>query len=434
MFNRNRSCRQGWPAALIGLMLVGLLAIVPACGDDDDGGGGGGTPTTHQQVLESGMRGLAQFGNEAVSMEETAVVIALSESLPDLFPAARTVAAEILYAPTATDAARAILSLAPRLVERPQAMTKAGIEDLFGVYVCDPNEPADPADPLPGWVKIEEMPTPLNSVILRFDTVCGVVYYDHQGNMKTATGEIRLLDVVVDAGVPEDPSDDIPTQFIAEIAAGPAGAAMPRNQPKIVRATWTATIDAQSRGLTSLTIGDPEANTPLHPGASFVGPILFHATVNADPTSIEAIFGLYDTINNYAINFGTTIVGTTDAMESLTLAFGFGQTNVPSDPPFLFEVTASNFQSGGTELPLADVSGAISHNGSDLAVFEGTTAFVPVEIDVNGDEVVDENDTCPDIDVTFTDTQDTGNICLYMDQLVLLIESLPVGPAKAVLR
>jgi hypothetical protein len=405
-------------------MLAGVLALLPACGDDDGGGGGGGTTRTNQDILETGMQGLAEFGQDAVSLQETEIVFGLAQTLPQVFPKVGKMAAPVLLAPSAADAAKAIVSLAPRLVQSPQGMTAAGIEEAYGVYVCDPD--ADPVEPFPGWVKIEEDPSPSNSVILRFDTDCGITYHTPRGIEKTATGEIRLLDLQLFTGDPANPEDDVPTFFIAEIAAGPAGT-QPRMQPTVVRVTWEAEVDEETGQLTHLAIGSPEANSPLHRDASFFGPLLFPAVVAPTEGGLDATFGLYDTIHNYALTFGAGIVGTLDVLESLSLGFGFGETDDPADPPFRFDVTASEFESSGGDLPLATIEGSISYRDSDLALFEGSTEFIQLEEDVNGDGVVDANDVCPNVDVTFTDTEETGNVCLYMEELVMLITSL-MGP------
>ena len=295
-------------------------------------------------------------------------------------------------------------------------LTKSGIDEAFGVYDCDPE---DITEPFPGWVLTPENPSPNNSIILRFTADCGITFLTGSGEEVPAHGEVRLTDIEVEEFDPLTDEDDAPTNFLLEIDVAPVGL-VPET---IARVNFAAEYDAGGFP-TSLTVGDPNATGPNLE--------LDSGTMGQD---LSAVFQMFDATSSYSIRFGAAISGfvaETEMVDAITLEFGYGETSNPANPPFQFDVTGDNFRPDPQDEfnTLADVSGSIRHQNKVLASLAGDTTEVQVNVDVNGDEVVDEFDTCPNVDITFSDDpQNPQNICEAMDELVELLDGVLGGVA-----
>ena len=118
---------------------------------------------------------------------------------------------------------------------------------------------------------------------------------------------------------------------------------------------------------------------------------------------------------------------TKEVPEEMTVRFGFGHSNDPSDPAL---ETAVNFTDilvdPKTEDFFANVTGTIEHRNRTIATLAGSTTVVQLKEDITGDGKVTEEDVCADVDITFTDSGDTTNICVALQGLA---QSLPFLPA-----
>jgi hypothetical protein len=397
----------------IALFAVAILVAAVGCGDDDDKTPP--TPKTNAEKFDDGVRSLANFGTGLGNSPDVLLAAQMIGVLGNLFPDGLQLAAQVATAPDLPTAAQRVAQLAPRMIHQRPQITKAGISDYFGVYQCDAQ---DVTEPFPGWVLTEETPNPANSIIMRFDEDCGFIYYDDRGREQVAVGELRMTNVETIPD-PNDETLDLPTRFDFEMWAAPAGETI----VPILRIAFDAMWD-ENGDPTSVTVGSPTANSPSNPDASFLGPLVFYFGVGVTDTETNLAVQLFDSTGKYTIRVGAAVAGDVinDELDAVNLQFGFGSTNDPSDPPFLFDVTASNFD---VDTDVADIDGSVSLNDVDLAVFSGDTTTVPVNVDTNGDGMVDETDTCPNVQMTFTDDpESTANVCENIEQLFDLLEGI----------
>jgi hypothetical protein len=112
-----------------------------------------------------------------------------------------------------------------------------------------------------------------------------------------------------------------------------------------------------------------------------------------------------------------TGIGIDEIPESAGFSFGYGRSNNPLLTPWEIASTFDNFrQDEKTQEVIADVDGTISFNGRLVATLQGNTSQVPVNVDTDGDNDVDANDTCIDVNLTRVGSQ-PQNICEALGEL-----------------
>ncbi len=411
---------------VLGLALV-TLGLSTGCGDDSTGtNGGSGGGQTDAQKLDGAMTGLTNFGQDALALDETSVLFngGIVEILGELFPAGTGGLVKTVMTKNA-DRPRVLLQEARDLVKNPRRISKRGLEDLAGVYDRDVSSSADP---FPGWVLSSDDPPTSDSIIFRFDGDDDFTVNEGE-ELVPAAGELRLLGIASDDRGTSDPLDDLLTDVVFEIHVGPADG----TPETVLRIAFSAAYDAAGE-LTFFALGDENANSVTDSGASFLGPLLFFigldVVADGESTDVDLTFQLFDSIDDYALRLtlGADALTSTE-LEQVDFSFGFGQTMNPADPPFVFNVSANNFRPDplDAESVIADITGSIVLNGDTVATMVGDSTDVP--FDTDGDGTIDPDETCPNVNITFSDSPEaTVNICEAIGDILGLADGV-IGPA-----
>jgi len=407
---------------LSGAMIITMAVLAASCKDDNSST----VPivTSDMDDLQNGIDGLANFSQDALAGEEAQVATS-----PEVGALLTSVGLPGLDIPFGGFSQTPILSWLRRDVvgkaRTPMRPRVHNLETHFGTYDRDVN---DSTEPFQGWV-LADGQTPSDGFIFRFDLQDDISWLDDMGNEVPLQGEIRFLDIVIDKGNLADPLDDILTNIVFEIAASPVLGPL----PKLVRFNLNIVLDS-NREPASLTLGSAEANNTLHPDAAFLGNLLIALSVDITPsvlplTDLTAFAQLFDSVENFVLRFDLSMTNIDLAAdlppESMTISFGFGVTSIPSSPPWSIFATLDTFTEvqGLTGEYDFDVDGGVTFNGSSVATFAGNSQEVPV--DINGDGVIDELETCPDIDITFADDPETSwNICIVLPLLDDIVPAL----------
>ena len=406
----------------IGWLLAATVLLLPVgCGEEDT------TPTnvttTDQQDVQNGINSLQGFGEEVLSGD--GAQLAQNAQLLDLlgsvgFPGLDLAIPFFRYAPGLL-AKQVVWRKASRMRPHPAI----DLDNHFGTYHRDVN---DFTEPFPGWV-LDTADDPPNGLIFEFTLQDDIHTYDDMGNEVPLQGAIRFLEIEVDAGVPEDPNDDILTNIIVEVAA----LSVLGTPPTLLRGNLNIVLDEMREPMT-ITLGSPEANSTLHPDAAFVGNLLVAVSIDITPvpakpnSNLAAFAQLFDSVDNFALRFDLSMTNFDMASslppESASISFGFGNTTNPSMPPWVFQVTASQFVEDPLNLGSynSDITGSITFNTASVATFSGNTQEVPVDLD--GDTVPDGQ--CPDINVTFDDDpENASNLCVALPMILELLNPAP---------
>ena len=412
------------------VLALATFWLLPGCGDDSTGtGDGNGSGRSDAQRLDAAMMSLANFGQDALAMDETSALFnpGVMEILGELFPAGTQGLMKAAMTKN-TQRPRVLLRQAQDLMKNPDRLAKLGLEDLAGVYDRDVTSSVDP---FPGWVLSEDPPPSSNSIIFRFDGDDDFMVSDG-GEPVPAAGELRLLDIFSDDRETADPADDLVTDLVFEMFIGPADGAA----EVVLRVAFSAEFDAEG-GLTSLSLGDETANSPDDSGASFLGSLLFFVgleTVEGESGSeVDLTLQLFDSASDYAIRLalGANALSSSE-LDQADLSLGFGETNDPSMPPFVFNVSANNFRADPLDETsvIADLTGSIVIDGDVIATLEGDTTEVPYDVDGSG--TIDPDETCPNVSITFSDAPEAPvSICEAIGDIIGLADDV-AGPAAIV--
>lgn len=291
---------------------------------------------------------------------------------------------------------------------RPTGFRPAAVLGGYGTY---DRVPASTSPPFPGWALADTLPS--DGYVFRFGTDDDIAV---DNGTRHLGGEVRFLDIIVDDGAtPTDPSDDILTRVRFEVQI------IGVTPDPVVRIAYSLTLD-DAREWESLEIGDPDDLD-----SSYLGLIaIAFSTPNDDA---EAFLQLVDQEPNpdfvIRLDVGVTDI-TDDVPTSATFAFGYGDTDDASSPPWEITATLDNFRPGDTEGEVVvDVEGAITYNERVLATFAGDTTEVPVRVDTDGDGDVDDEDTCVNIDITYIGSDEEVNVCEALAD-VIDISELPI--------
>jgi hypothetical protein len=385
-------------------LTLACLALVLGCGDEEDPAPLAPVENPEQMLGDN----LAQMNMVTDAAEnEPANQILEDQTFEQLlaavgFDALGPVASVIRDGVSATDRAAWERLGVQKL--RPAVPRLAMLEGA-GTYDRDVN---DVSEPFPGWVQTEPN-DPSNGFVFRFQLDDGVSYWDEEAMAEVPVhGEFRLLEVVFeDNGTPVDPVDDYLEHLVIEVAASPEASV---EAPTLARLELAVVVTSQSL---SWTIGSATANNPGDSGASFIGPVLFHARLAVTQTTVEdASFEvteqLYHSVERFAarVELAQTVNLQSETLTSARFVLGAGETNNPSVPPLRLFIELSKFRMEGLN-EVADVSGSITYNLAPLASFSGDTSEVPVDFD--GDGTIDG--MCVNINVTFADNPVPQNIC-----------------------
>lgn len=374
------------------ILLSAALLLAPHCGDDNAGA----------PPIEDGLQGLQSFGAGAAASTE----------------------GRVLQEPAVTSLLTAfglsIEGTVPRAALRPEELDKGGaafprqsavvpqlLLEGFGTYDRDSTSTAEP---FPGWV-LAEAGVPADGFIFRFKADDDIVIIE-PGGPRHLAGEIRFLEIALDDNAtPADPSDDVLTHVNFEISI------VDETPDPLVRLEYTATLD-ENRDPETISIGD-ESDLD----ASYVGDISIAIGLNGVGDDFSGLIQLVDRAPDpdYAVRFGfsATDLDSTDTPHEAAFTFAFGPTNDPLSPPWLISAAFTNFRfDSNAQDVIADVTGTITYNGNLAATFEGDTGPVQVDVDTDGDGDVDENDTCIDVNITRTGSDESENICEAFGDLV----------------
>jgi hypothetical protein len=149
----------------------------------------------------------------------------------------------------------------------------------------------------------------------------------------------------------------------------------------------------------------------------------------SDPADIQTTLLAVDTTQNpdYVLLLDLDQLNVTKEIpEEITVRFGCGHSNDPSDPALdvttHFTDIVYDPKSGDTT---ANMTGTIQHRNRTIATLAGSTNVVQLDVDITGDGQVTAEDVCVDIDITFTDSGETQNICVAFSDLATALPFLP---------
>ena len=395
------------------LTLVAAL-LLAACGSD----GGGGNQRTDDEQLTGALLDLNDRSETTLSSPEAQFLSLNGEAPFDLLgrflPSDAILPLQIarkLDEPR--ELGELVLSapktfVAARSVARLRALKGISIPP-YGTYQYAPGS-LDAN--FPNW-ELVAADVPADGYVFEFDFTDGFTAVGPQGNEVPVAGEFRALEVAWNAAGEA-------TDFVFEIAIRTPVQTL---LTTILRLPVELVLD--EGGLTgSLQIGDPEANSPnitSFPDVCFLGAALFAFHLEVTDTSAAIAFQAYDSAAEYVIGFEVMAEGDpqTDDFTAVYGSIYFGQTEDPSRPQWEIQasLTTSAPTAQGPVDPIVYVDGRVLHRSSELATFSGTTTEIPVDIDGDGEILVDE--TCGDVDIVFADDPENPiNICrwLYLHQ------------------
>jgi hypothetical protein len=275
----------------------------------------------------------------------------------------------------------------------------------FGTYE---RAAGDTTGPFRGWLlAIPDVPP--DGFVFRFQTDDDIFIIEEE-SIRHLAGEIRFLQITADDnGTPSEPLDDLLTHVTFEIQI------VDETPDPLVRIEYTATLDT-NREAEVISIGNESDLDD-----SYVGGISFALLLDGTGDDFAGLVQLVDTsLNpNYVVRLVLTAtgIGIDEIPESAGFSFGYGRSNNPLLTPWEIASTFDNFrQDEKTQEVIADVDGTISFNGRLVATLQGNTSQVPVNVDTDGDNDVDANDTCIDVNLTRVGSQ-PQNICEALGEL-----------------
>lgn len=381
--------RLSAPGVLTPACLVALVLLAAGCGDGED------SAQSNLEIMDASLADLDGFATDlaadpALAMAGQAQVEALMSqvglTLDPLGRAGGTVPLDFKAAATARP-----MPAAERGPGRAPAVPP------YGTYERDA---ASTAEPFPGWVWVAEAPA--DGFVFHFSEDDDFVIGEGP-NARHISGEIRFLHVTTETVE----STLLLTGVIWEVQIDPI-------QVPIVRVPFAAVLDPATGAYDRVAFGDVDA--PNNLANCYIGRLAFDflhdETTDDVRTALRAVNTALDP--NYLLVLDLNQLNVTDGLpEEVTILFGCGRTDDAGTPPLAIVADLSSFRPDPNEVEnmIADVTGSVTHRGRVLATFAGSTEEVPVGVDVDGDGDVDGDDICADIDITFTDSGETMNIC-----------------------
>jgi len=396
--------RRWSPAFLIALGLA--LAVLPTgCGDDDDDDNG-----SNSETLNSELQGLGDFAQDVATSAPAQVLS--SPQVESLF-------SQIGISLGVSRSQGRMVPIDFDALTKPEAAIHAGPAlatkgSIFGTYERDA---LSKTAPFPGWVFVNS--TPADGFVFHFSADDDIVILEGS-NQRHLSGELRFLHVTYQVvGI-----DNVLTSVLLELVVDPIPV-------PVVHIPFTGVLPkGGSTEYSRAEFGD--VSQPSNLTNCYFGTLAFdflHDETNSADivTTLLAVDTTQDPDYVLLLDLDQLNV-TKEIPEEINIRFGFGHSNDPTDPAL--EVVADFTHivyDPKTQETTASVAGTISHHDRSLATFAGSTDLVQLDVDVTGDGQVTEEDVCADIDITFTDTGDTQNLCVALQGLAASLPFLPDG-------
>jgi hypothetical protein len=388
-------------------MALGLaLAILPAgCGDDDDDDNG-----SNSETLNSELQGLGDFAEDVATSAPAQVLSS---------PQVESLLSQIGISLDVSRSGARLVPIDFGAVTRPGSSVHAGPAiategSIFGTYERDISSKSPP---FPGWVFSGSNPT--DGFVFLFSEEDDIVIVEG-GSERHLSGAIKFLDVTYQVvGI-----DNVLTGVLLELVVDPIPV-------PVVHIPFNGVLPkGGSTEYSRAEFGD--VSEPTNLTNCYFGTLAFDFLHDeTDPANIETTLLAVDTTQNppYVLLLDLDQLNVTEEIpEEINLRFGFGHSNNPTDPALdvVADFTHIVYDPKTDEVS-ASVAGTISHHDQSLATFAGSTDLVLLNVDVNGDGHVNEQDVCVDIDITFTDTNQTQNLCVALQGLAASLPFLPDG-------
>jgi len=396
--------RRWSPAFLVALGFA--LAMLPAgCGDDDDDDNG-----SNSETLNTELQGLGDFAEDVATSAPAQVLSS---------PQVEALLNEIGISLNVSRSNARLVPIDFGAVTRPGSSVHAGPAlatkgSIFGTYERDITSKLEP---FPGWVFVNS--TPADGFVFHFSEDDDIVVVEN-GNERHLSGELRFLNIVYQTvGV-----DNVITSVLMELVVDPIPV-------PVVHIPFNGVLPkGGSTEYSRAEFGDVSESTNLT--NCYFGTLAFDFLHDeTDPADVETTLYAVDTTQNppYVLLLDLDQLNVTKEIpEEITVRFGFGHSNNPIDPALdvVANFTHIVYDPKTDELS-ASVAGNINHHDQTLATFAGSTDVVQLDVDVNGDGHVNEQDVCVDVDITFTDTNQTQNLCVALQGLSASLPFLPDG-------
>jgi hypothetical protein len=397
-------------AILVALGTLSAMLFAGGCGDDDDE-----DQLSNQETLSAELAGHEDFAQDIATSAPAQVVSS---------PQVETLLGNFGLVLGFAKSGSRLVPLDFDSVTRPapegsrvaaqlwSAKLTKGLGGIpYGTYERDLSSKAAP---FPGWVFVEADPT--DGFVFHFSEDDDFVVYEGL-NERHISGEIRFLHAVF---VPVG-AELVLTAVEFELVVDPIPV-------PVIHIPFAGVLAKGTTQYSRVEFGD--VSQPANLTNCYFGTLAFDFLHDeTDPADIATTLLAVDTSQDpdYVLLLDLDQLNVTkEVPEEATVRFGFGHSDDPSSPAL--DVTA-NFTDivydPKLDQILALVAGTIEHHTQTIATFAGSTDEVQLEIDINGDGQVNEFDTCVDIDITFTDSGDTMNLCVALQQLA---QSLPFLP------
>jgi len=396
------------PATLLIALGACLAVLITAgCGDDDD------EPNqSNQEALNSELAGLQDFALEVATSTPAQVVSQpqveqLFGSFGLVLPVPRSGSQlvpldfDAFTRPTPGGARKTALIGSGKVLAE-----LGGIP--YGTYERDVTSKTTP---FPGWVF--QTGTPADGFIFHFSEDDDFIIRDGLGE-RHISGEIRFLQTVFAIVGP----DLVMTSTTWELGVDPLPV-------PVIHIPFAGVLVKGTTDYARVEFGD--VDQPSNLTNCYFGTLAFDFLHDeTDPADIATTLLAVDTTQNPDYVDLDQLNVTKGTPEEMTVRFGCGQSNDPSNPAL--DVT-THFTDivvdPKTQELFANMTGTIEHRNRTIATLAGSLTEVRVDADVNGDGKITADDTCVDIDITFTDSGETQNICVaFLSQA----QSLPFLP------
>ena len=395
-----------WSALLVALGLACATLLPLGCGDDDDDDNGG----SNSQTLNSELQGLGDFAQDVATSTPAQVLSS---------PQVGTLLEQIGLSIGVSRSQSRLVPIDFDALTKPNAKIPAGPAiategSIFGTYTRDLSSEVAP---FPGWVFISSEPT--DGFVFQFDEQDDIVVYDGAQEIHLA-GELRFLNVVYQVvGL-----ENVLTSVLMELVINPIPV-------PVVHIPFNA-VPPKSGGSDYVRAEFGDVSEPGNLTNCYFGTLAFdflHDETN--PADLQTTLMAVDTTQNpdYVLLLDLDQLNVTKEIpEEIDIRFGFGHSNDPSDPALdvIAEFTDIVYNPK-TDETTASVTGTINHLDHTLATFAGSTNLVQLDVDITGDGQVTEKDVCVDIDITFTDNNETQNLCVALQGLQVALPFLPEG-------
>lgn len=396
--------RRWSPAFLMALGLA--VAMLPAgCGDDDPSDSG-----SNSETLNSELQGLGDFAQDVATSAPAQLLSS---------PQVESLLSQIGISIGVSRSGARLVPIDFDSVTRPGSSALAGpaiasMGSIFGTYERDISSETAP---FPGWVFVNGSPT--DGFVFHFSADDDIVILEGSSE-RHLSGELRFLNIVYQTvGV-----DNVLTSVLLELVVDPIPV-------PVVHIPFNGVLPkGGSTEYSRAEFGD--VSQPTNLTNCYFGTLAFDFLHDqTDPADIATTLLAVDTTQDpdYVLLLDLDQLNVTKEIpEDITLRFGFGHSNDPTDPALDVVAHFNHIvYDPKTDELSASVAGTINHHDRSLATFAGSTEVVQLDVDVNGDGHVNEQDVCVDIDITFTDNNQTQNLCVALQGLAASLPFLPDG-------